>query len=128
MPEQRLLNETMATKVDEQRSVGEWQRYCHQIAKDKGFHSGNLEERRTKIPQYLCLIHSEISEALEAYREGQISYYEKDGKPEGLAVELADAVIRILDMGEAIGVNIAYAMTKKCEYNLTRPHKHGKEC
>lgn len=44
-----------------------------------------------------ALIHSELSEALEEYRSGKEMIYYVDGKPEGIAVELADAVIRILD-------------------------------
>ena len=46
----------------------------------------------------ISLIHSELSEALEEYRcnHGNV-WYGEDGKPEGIAIELLDAVIRIFD-------------------------------
>lgn len=46
------------------------------------------------------MIHCELSEAVEEYRNGHgltEIYYNDDGKPEGVPVELADAVIRTLD-------------------------------
>lgn len=42
--------------------------------------------------------------------------------------ELADVIIRILDMAEAKDWNIAKAIIEKHEYNKTRPYKHGKAC
>lgn len=54
-------------------------------------------EGERKIDEIYALIHSELSEALEEYRSGKEMIYYVDGKPEGIAVELADAVIRILD-------------------------------
>ena len=50
-----------------------------------------------------ALIHSELSEALEEYRNNQPNVYWITHKPEGIAVELADAVIRILDYMERDG-------------------------
>lgn len=54
-------------------------------------------EGERDIAEIYALIHSELSEALEEYRSGKEMLYYVDGKPEGIAVELADAVIRILD-------------------------------
>lgn len=54
-------------------------------------------EGERDIAEIYALIHSELSEALEEYRSGKEMIYYVDGKPEGIAVELADAVIRILD-------------------------------
>lgn len=62
-------------------------------------------ERNT--PEMLALIHSEISEAYEAYeRDAADTFMTRyvDGKPEGVHVELADAVIRILDVLYTDGV------------------------
>ena len=72
-----------------------------------------------------ALIHSEVSEALEEYRnDAQIAYI-NNGKPEGQAIELIDAVIRILDYLSTTGVDIDALMAQKMAYNTTRPYRHG---
>lgn len=48
-----------------------------------------------------------------------------DKKPEGLAVELADCVIRCLDTLHSLGVDIDNIVQEKMNYNQGRPHKHG---
>ncbi len=48
-------------------------------------------------------------------------------KPEGFAVELADAVIRIFDLAGALGLDLEAAMERKHEYNRGRPFMHGKQ-
>lgn len=87
----------------------------HRCAIDKGW----WNEGRS-IPELLCLIHSEVSEALEAYR---------NNIPEGdkgcMSEELADIIIRVFDMSEKLGLNIVEAVNKKYDFNLTRPYRHG---
>jgi|ADurb_Ile_03_Slu_FD_contig_71_934200_length_4129_multi_2_in_0_out_0_7 NTP pyrophosphatase (non-canonical NTP hydrolase) len=91
----------------------------HDYAKEKGWW-----EHDRPVPELLCLIHSEISEALEAYRNNI-----PEGEKGCISEELADAVIRIWDMAEYLGIDIAEAVNKKHEYNLTRPYRHGnKKC
>ena len=46
-------------------------------------------------------------------------------KPEGIAVEMADCIIRILDWCGKEGVDIDAIIRMKHEYNTTRPYKHG---
>ena len=75
----------------------------------------------------IALCHSELSEALEAYRERQPFFWVKDGKPEGYAVELADCIIRILDYAGHEGVDMEKLVRKKHEYNKTRPYRHGRK-
>lgn len=95
----------------------------------------------------IALIHSELSEALEEMRAGNkirpgapvpMLYYSGGGyvatgptkactKPEGVAVELADAVIRIADLCGHLGIDLEAAIALKMEYNETRPFKHGKQ-
>lgn len=64
----------------------------HDMAKEKGWWDGERP-----WPEIACLIHSEISEAVECYRNGEMVMHIVDGKPEGLVVELADVLIRCLD-------------------------------
>lgn len=72
----------------------------------------------------IALIHSEVSEALEAHRKG----LESDHLPgfSGVAEELADAVIRICDLAGRMGVPLGDAIIAKSLFNLTHDHKHGK--
>ena len=48
-------------------------------------------------------------------------------KPEGVAVELADAVIRIADLCGHLGIDLDAVIRLKMTYNEGRPHKHGKQ-
>ena len=100
-------------------------------ALDKGWYSddeGNPKVRN--FGEIVALVHSELSEALEEWRKGYaptfVYYRESDGKPEGIAVEMADAIIRILDWCASEGVDIDSLVREKMEFNMTRPYKHGK--
>ena len=75
--------------------------------------------------QMLALIHSEISEALEADRKDLMD--DKLPHRKGLEVELADAFIRICDMCSGLGLDLGGAVEEKLAYNTTRPYKHGKQ-
>ena len=93
----------------------------HEIAKSKGW----WDEDRG-IPELIALMHSELSEALEEYRDGNSFNVRFDGdKPLGFTVELADAIIRIADMCGAYGLDLEESLTKKMEYNKSRPYRHG---
>lgn len=80
--------------------------------------------RKTVRAQRLALITSEISEALEADRKDLMD----DHLPQyyGFDVELADALIRILDLCGANNVDIGKVVRDKLAYNKSRPFKHGK--
>lgn len=89
------------------------QRRAWKIADDNGFH----EQGRTRA-KVLALIHSEVSEALEADRKGDEENY---------AEELADIVIRVLDHAECEDIDLAEQVLSKMAENAEREHKHGKE-
>lgn len=73
--------------------------------------------------ELLALIHSEISEALEGERKNLMD--DKLPHRKMAEVELADALIRILDYSAGFGYDIQGAYEEKMAYNATREdHKH----
>lgn len=107
------------------KSIREWQVAAYENSKAHGFHDAGND-----IPRSLALIHSEVSEALEAYRNGEMETVANEkGKPEGFGSELADVVIRCLDLAGALGIDLETEIERKHAFNVTRPHKHGgKRC
>jgi NTP pyrophosphatase (non-canonical NTP hydrolase) len=95
---------------------------AHAAAREKGWY----DKGNRNLFEALALIHSEISEAVEAARKAEPAiWYGEGGKPEGIAVELADAVIRIADLCGAEGYDLGKAVEQKMLYNLHRAYRHG---
>jgi NTP pyrophosphatase (non-canonical NTP hydrolase) len=112
----------------------------------KGFYDGvDLLNDKEAIGNKLMLIVGEASEAHEEIRAGidpKLTYYPTKNleptptermfaqkgphKPEGVPSELADIVIRVLDLAGALEIDLADAIKEKAAYNSTRGYKHGK--
>ena len=110
----------------------------------------DLKPRRS-VGELTALVMTELAEAFEAYRDGlpdlaYESYHDKTiivetptitgvdhkailQKPVGIASELADVIIRVLDWADEYQIPVIQAILEKHAYNQTRPWKHGnKKC
>lgn len=115
----------------------------HEGNKKKGFY----DEKEVNIPEKLALVHSEISEALEAHRIDKfaVKYGERDIEDisevqhdeafkeiflettkDTYEDELADALIRILDLAGYGNIDIGAHVAAKLRFNSMREYKHGK--
>lgn len=82
-------------------------------------------ERAARVIVQLALISCEASEAIEEVRAGRFEEIQLQGKPEGLPAELADIVIRCLDLAGGLGIDLGAAIDRKVAFNETRPKRHG---
>jgi len=106
-------------------NMGDLQRQVHETAKKKGWWDESMPR---DFGMLIALMHSELSEALEAWREGSGPLIYPDDsvpKPEGWGIELADCVIRIMDACEFHNVPLDELIQIKMRYNETRPYRHG---
>ena len=122
--------------------INELAKQVHQNAKDKGFF-----DKEKNIGEMLCLIHSEVSEALEADRKDMyadlpentldvlVDFFNKEtfqSEYEDLVKgtfeeEMADIVIRVMDLCAFKGINLEKHIKAKMRYNSLREYKHGKK-
>lgn len=96
--------------------------FCHEASRLAGWWTtkdgGRLQDNPLAFSNKLCLVHSEISEAMEGDRKGLPD--DKLPHRSMREVELADALIRIFDLAGAYDLDVAGALVEKMEYNSRR--------
>jgi len=121
--------------------LNELAKEIHEINCEKGFY-----DQDPGLAKQMLLIVTEISEACEADRSGHHADREEYDRLQSSDMdrnfivaehfprliknsfedEIADALIRLLDLAASRGIDMDYHVEKKLEYNKTRPYKHGK--
>lgn len=88
------------------------------------------------VGEMLMLVTSELGEAMEAHRKGRFANWAnvkqegfgfEEGVKDSFEDEIADAIIRLLDMCGGLSIDIEKHINYKLRYNRTRPYKHGKK-
>lgn len=104
-------------------NLNELAKHVHLTARQHGFYESN---ESNSVATKIALIHSEASEALEAYRRDEMAIvHELDMKPEGFPIELADIIIRVCDLAAWQGIDLDAAVAEKAAFNECRPWRHG---
>lgn len=107
-------------------SIDDLAERAFKTATEKGFWEASQD-----VPTKLMLIVTEVAEAMDVYRSGMpLTDYGSNSaethKPYGFVFELADIVIRVLDLAGRFDLPIEQAIYTKMGYNLTREKLHGK--
>lgn len=117
-----MINHAYIKEKEYQENYADQVKYlqvlCHGLASEAGWWDNrDLDDPQT-IPTCLCLVHSEVSEAMEGARKNRMDDHLPHRK--ALEVELADAMIRILDLAGAYQLDLGGALVEKLVYNTQR--------
>lgn len=100
----------------------ELQQNVWQGMEKQGFHNGRSGRGRDDNFARLVLIHTEVSEACQVVKRHGL---EDEKYVEMYAEELADVLIRLLDLAGCVGINLEEAAIKKQAVNMQRPYMYG---
>lgn len=127
------------------KGLNEASNQIFQNNKAKGFW-----DKDRNVGEMLMLVTSELGEAMEAHRKGKFSntknldrlindgyswddspitfssYFTEDVK-DTFEDEIADSIIRLLDLSAGLGIDIEKHINAKVKFNISRPKLHGKE-
>lgn len=112
----QTINEMCSEIHNQNVAVGWWTKEDQDLA--RSFPDATSKECANLIAAKLCLVHSEVSEALEGMRKGLMDDHLKHRTM--LEVELADTVIRIMDLAGYLNLDLGGAIEEKFQYNKTR--------
>jgi NTP pyrophosphatase (non-canonical NTP hydrolase) len=103
-------------------TLWEWQEHVYEWAIAKGW-----EPDRTRTFGDECmLIVTEVAEAIEAYRvRGLEDHTDESGKPDDVASEFADILIRLMHYASVHAIDLQTEMKRKMKYNEGRSYRHG---
>ncbi len=103
--------------------INEIAKSIHDNAKAHGF----WDDPKPNLPEKVALIHGELSEFLEGLREPRLLQDKHCKDKLNIEIELADAIIRLLDLAKHMNIDIEDAIIAKHAFNCSRPHKHNKK-
>lgn len=127
---ERLQREVEAAqRSDDGWSIKRWQEKVHDLAVSKGWHErslldGDPKTQAERVVAQLALIVTEVAEAIECLRDGTHDDVGKAGISK-LQEEIADIVIRSMDLASAIGFDLQSAIKAKHKFNERRELRHG---
>ena len=100
---------------------------AHKNSKDKGFWDIASDESLVNLTEILimkmALVHTEVSEGVEAIRDGNLTAEERI---DAFGEEMADVIIRVMDVCGKLDIDLEVELLKKMNKNEKRPRMHGK--
>jgi len=108
------------------KTIAQMTAEVREVNTEKGWRQGS-----NTFGDYIALLHSELSEALEAYRDHrledatEVCFGNHVPKPEGVGSEFADVLIRLVDVCDIYGIDLDAEYERKIAFNRTRSFQHG---